>query len=209
MAKIIKSISGVDLNGNPVQVNAAVTNMYTDDNGDLNIKTSEDLGDKADANIVITTNDLTVDSDKVIINGDLYIKKDTDTVSISDEFDKKADSITVDTINKRTACVNVVTDSSLNPNQLANTIISAWYEDEYKGLPIKVTYHDYSDSPLEIWGDEEVLEGRAFPNLSIRPNVSQIDQINIVLYGSRGIAMINLKKDNSGNWTETKKIISA
>lgn len=68
MANIIKKISGVDLSGNTVIADAAVTNMYTDENGDLNIKTSTELGDTDDSKVVITSKEINLNADTVKIN---------------------------------------------------------------------------------------------------------------------------------------------
>lgn len=86
MANIIKKISGVDLSGNTVIADAAVTNMYTDESGDLNIKTSTELGDTEDSKVVITSKEINLNADTVKINdASLNISE------IADNFDKLSD----------------------------------------------------------------------------------------------------------------------
>lgn len=86
MANIIKKISGVDLSGNTVIADAAVTNMYTDQNGDLNIKTSTELGDTDDSKVVITSKEINLNADTVKINN-----TPIDASEIADNFDILSD----------------------------------------------------------------------------------------------------------------------
>lgn len=86
MANIIKKISGVDLSGNTVIADAAVTNMYTDENGDLNIKTSTELGDTDDSKVVITSKEINLNADTVKINN-----TPLDASEIANNFDILSD----------------------------------------------------------------------------------------------------------------------
>lgn len=68
MANIIKKITGFNSQGKSVVADAAVTNMYTDENGDLNIKTSTELGDTDDAKVVITSKEIDLNADTIKAN---------------------------------------------------------------------------------------------------------------------------------------------
>lgn len=81
MANIIKKISAVDPSGDTIVADAAVTNIYTDESGDLNIKTSTELGDNADSKIIITSKEIDLNADIVNINSYVelteYMSEDT------------------------------------------------------------------------------------------------------------------------------------
>lgn len=101
---------------------------------------------------------------------------------------------------------NVLMESGQTATAIAKNILDYWDGEDF-GSKIVVDFFDESDHDLELWGNNEHLVGRAYPNNKESKNVNMIFQINLVLFGSEGMAMIILEKGEGNAWTATKKIV--